>query len=168
MKATSIMRFASIILAAVLLVGLSSCSKPRKTFASINDRMQHEAQVAAEAIQKDTGLNVSYSMVSIKLVEQTLGRLAESVGKTDPQAANTHAVTFGAYVGECLRKKHGGEWAEENAEGTTTYKLKLASGTVLAPVTWCFQRITGTEKENVYKKVLAEVKAAGVESGGKE
>lgn len=165
MKSTPVSRFVvSTVLALSMVAAFSSCSKSPKTFASVNEKMQHEAKVAAESINKETGLNLDFSVASVKFVEQVLGRLAESVGKTDPQAAYTHAVTYGAYVGECLRKKHGGQWTEDNVDGKTIFNIKTAAGAVLTPVTWCFQRITGTETENIHKKVLAEVKALGLDA----
>jgi hypothetical protein len=165
MKPTRVSHF--VFTTVLMLAGMavfSSCSKAPKTFGSLNEKMQQEAKVVAETFNQETGLNLDFSVTSLKYVEQRLAKLAASVGKTDPQAAQTHAFSYGAYVGECLRKKHGGEWAEEAVDGKTTLKVKTPTGAALTPVAWCFERITGTEKENIYKKVVAETKTLGAEA----
>jgi hypothetical protein len=164
MKLTQVLRITGSISCAVgVLLLVNACSKSPKTFSSINEKMQHQAGVAAEAIKAESGLALNYSIPSIKYIETPLSKLAETIGKTDPAKATAEAETFGAYVGECLRKKLGGEWAEEQAEGKTVYRVKTPSGMAFTPATWCYERITGTEKQNVYKRVLAEAAAAGAE-----
>ncbi|MDB6034051.1 MAG: hypothetical protein JWM16_4389 [Verrucomicrobiales bacterium] len=147
-----------------MMLVATACSKSPKTFGSINEKMQHQAGVVAEKIKADSGLVLNYSIGSIKYLETPLNNLAGTIGKTDPAKASLEAETFGAYVGECLRKKLGGEWAEEQAEGKFVYRVKTPSGMAFTPATWCYERITGTEKQNIYKKVLAE---AGAASAGK-
>jgi hypothetical protein len=147
---------AAFFLAGVLMALGTGCSKGPKTFGSLNAKMEHQASLAAEAVKAETGLVLDYTILSIKLVDQRLDRLATNVGKTDPAKASLEAETCGAYVGECLRKKQGGEWTEDKADEKSSYQLKTPAGLAFTPVNWCYDRIIGEQKQSVYKKVLAE------------
>jgi hypothetical protein len=165
MKLTQVFRIAasaSWVLGMVLL--LNACSKGPKTYGSINEKMEHQASVVVESIKAESGLVLNYTIGSIKYIETPLNKLAGTIGKAEPAKAISEAETYGAYVGECLRKQLGGEWAEDQAEGKPVYRLKTSSGLAFTPATWCYERITGTEKQNVYRRVQAEV---GTASGQK-
>src|SRR5437868_6999233 len=67
---------------------------------------------AVDAAAGNFGVTLDWSEESIQLVEQVLGRLHDDLDRARPPADAiwTFAKMFGSYVGEVLRRHHGGEW----------------------------------------------------------
>jgi hypothetical protein len=67
---------------------------------------------AVDLARRNFGLALDGSEASVRQVEQMLGRLHEEMAQAQPpeDAVWTFAKAFGSYVGEVLRRHHGGEW----------------------------------------------------------
>src|SRR5262249_33482765 len=60
--------------------------------------------------RRNFGVKLDWSDSSVQKVEQMLGRLHDDMAQSNPpeEAVWTFAKAFGSYVGEVLRKHHGG------------------------------------------------------------
>jgi hypothetical protein len=108
-------------------------------FASLDEAMAAGAARAVE-IAEQGKISLDYSVDSIRIVEQQLASLHLAIPKgfiaklrkMGPADAEIHlmAMTFGAYVGEVLKKHLGGHWSEDNSlePGTKVPTLHLANG----------------------------------------
>lgn len=125
-------------------------------FASTDEMMVYFAKQAAGWVRQDTGTNLDYSLASIQLVEDRLGRLSNEINRTNPPPGTFGmAMGYGAYIGEVLRRNHGGSWAADHpAGGQRSFPLALTNNQVVFPVIWCYKRIINGEEDNVYHKAL--------------
>jgi hypothetical protein len=91
------------------------------------------AQRAQLEAQRRFGLSLSSDIQGIRALSQLLsamheavkpGRMASLLGSKIPfQSAVLIANTFGAFLGETMRKGHGGEWRPTNLENETFVAL---------------------------------------------
>jgi hypothetical protein len=129
------------------------------TFKSTDEMMTYFAAEAAKWVKKNKGVDLDYSLDSIKVVEDELGRISKEVNKANPQPGIFGLATgYGAYIGEVFRRRDGGFWSVDHpVAGTHSYPLTTKSNNTIFPVGWCWKRLTNGEEENVY------IKAAMVE-----
>ena len=68
---------------------------------------------AVDLASRNFGVTLQWSEDSVCQVEEMLGRLHDKMAHAEPppDAAQTFAKAFGSYVGEVLRRHHGGERA---------------------------------------------------------
>jgi hypothetical protein len=102
----------------------------------INNMMAHGAQEAVNHASA-CGVTFDYSIESIQLVEQAMAQLHNSMPKgllgklfkRGPSEADfiRTTITMGAYIGEVIRRAHGGYWCEgsEVLDDKTVFTLKL-------------------------------------------
>lgn len=129
---------------------------PAPTFNNADDMMVYFANEAARWVKKDRNINLDYSVDSAKIVEEELARISSDVDRANPQAGTFGlAMGYGAYVGEVIRRRHGGSWAMDHPlGGPRSYPLTTGSNSTVFPVGWCWKRLTVGEEDNVYHKVL--------------
>ncbi|HXT38704.1 MAG TPA: hypothetical protein VN887_01645 [Candidatus Angelobacter sp.] len=125
-------------------------------FSSTEEMMVYFANETTKWVKADRSIDLDYSLDSIKLIEEELGRISKEVDKANPKPGTVGLATgYGAYVGEVLRQRDGGTWSvDHSAAGPRSYPLTVGSNNTIFPVGWCWKRLTGDETENVYRKAL--------------
>lgn len=125
-------------------------------FQSTDQMMVYFAGEAAQWVQKDRGITLDYSLESVRIVEEELGRIAKDVDGANPKAGTFGiAMGYGAYIGEIFRRRDGGSWAADHPiGGQNSYPLTLNTNNVIFPVGWCWKRLTSGEEDNVYHKAM--------------
>src|SRR5688572_24859797 len=113
--------------------------------------------LAEEAVKfaSARGATLDYSPDSVERVESLLGELHESrsAGKLADRDLNLHAHQFGAYIGEVLRRKYGGHWAEDHeVAGPKSFPVHWKESQSF-PVGWCGKRILNGDEDNVWFKL---------------
>ena len=125
--------------------------------------MAYFATEATKWVKKDRGIDLNYSLESIKIIEEELGRVFKDLDRTNPPRGTFGLATgYGAYVGEVFRRRDGGSWAVDHPTGgQRSYPLTTKSNGVIFPIGWCWKRLTVGEEDNVYHKVLLLSASAG-------
>ena len=129
------------------------------------DDLQQEMAAAAEsAVQharKYWTTELDYSPGSIEDVELILARMYESIPRrfidrffkkkpSDEQMAQI-AISYGAYVGEVLRKEFGGTWTKQNImDQQDVLALNFGKGNTVFPPGKVWKRLQNGEEDNVY------------------
>jgi hypothetical protein len=142
---------------------------------------QPDAQIAeiAEAYALDAidlaarnfGIQLDWSEDSIRQVEQMLGRLHDEMAGAQPpeEAVWTFAKAFGSYVGEVLRRHHGGRWGMVNLDGESFAGLQQAGGSLCWPWGKAHKRLVKGPADNLwhYYRILVQSasSAEGRQSG---
>jgi len=99
---------------------------------------------------------LDYSPASIEKVEQILTRRQKWIQKKNfsEKGIKAEALILGAYVGEVIRKEHGGTWLEgDDKAGPGSYPLEWQDHHSY-PYGWCAKRLTCGPEENVWHKYL--------------
>jgi hypothetical protein len=142
----------------VILVFLALRAHNRKkalTGGAPDDPNIYMPMAAEEAVRyaAGQGKTLDYSPDSVKTVDGLLGALHElrEKGHLADKDLNVHALEFGAYVGEVIRRIHGGAWAfDHEVAGPGSFPLHWKSDSF--PVGWCGKRIINGDEDNVYFK----------------
>lgn len=111
------------------------------------------AQMAREAVQyaRERGVTLDYSRDSVEQVESLLDELSKQwqAGDLLEQTVHAHALRFGAYLGEILRREYGGHWTRDHeVAGPNSLPIHWGGGQSF-PVGWCGKRILNGEEDNV-------------------
>jgi hypothetical protein len=140
----------------LLSIELRTRPSPLPEFHSTDAMMEYYATVAAEWVHTDRGITLDYSLESVEIVEEALGRIAkDSDGANPPQGTRGLAMGYGAYVGEVFRRRDGGSWAADHPmAGEGSFPMTTKSNVTIFPVGWCWRRLTAGEEDNVYHKAL--------------
>lgn len=128
---------------------------------SLAELMAKCAEEAVRYAKEKFRVELDYSEASIEEVEKILDRLYTSrpkgffnkLMKRGPsrQSISNLAKIMGGYLGEVLRRTHGGEWSidEEIQPGMKTICLRNGKGRVFPPGK-VYKRIMNGEAENVW------------------
>ncbi len=121
-----------------------------------NDSNVFMPLMADRAVQfaKEKGKQLDYSSESIKAVDSQLGELHDLREKQQlsDRDLNDHALHFGAYIGEILRRKYGGSWATDHpVAGPKSFPIHFLGGDSF-PIGWCGKRILNGDEDNVWFK----------------
>ncbi len=149
-----------IVVALMLLVGKfysAPDEEPLPQFASTDAMMTDFANEAVKWVKQDRGITLDYSPESIKIIEEELARIHKtSLVKAGPPVIMGTAIGYGAYVGEVIRRRDGGTWAEDHPQGgPKSYPLRLTKQEyTIFPVTWCYKRLVNGEEDNMYTKFI--------------
>lgn len=123
------------------------------------------AQCAAEAVRyakEKFHVELDYSEASIEEVEKILDRLCKArpkgfFNKLMNRGPSRHSISnlakiMGGYLGEVLRRAHGGEWSidEEIQPGMKTICLRNGKGRIFPPGK-VYKRIMNGEADNVWR-----------------
>lgn len=121
-------------------------------------RMQKRAAELVEFAKENFKLVLDYSEESICRVEHALDEIQKHIGaraEESKAAVVNLSDGFGAYLGEVLRRKFGGEWRTNLPGFPPDVEGLVIRGTVVVPLRQVFLRITrGSEFniENYYRK----------------
>lgn len=148
-----------IIVALVLLVALALAVRVFKRKAAAvtsDDPNVFMPALASEAVQFAAARNVSldYTTSSVESVESLLSQLhaLRSSGNLTDDDLNLRAHQFGAYIGEVLRRRYGGEWkTDHEVAGPKSFPFHWKDGQSF-PVGWCGKRMLNGTEDNVWFK----------------
>lgn len=126
---------------------------------------QVHTAVLTGAVKFDVDLD--FSLASVEAVEQILAHLHDVSAKAAPGQGATAAHIDGAvkiwgpYVGEVLRRAHGGDWTLDRATGVITLNLKGAKAFPLEKV---HKRLVSGDADNVayFVKVMGVALSGGL------
>ena len=102
------------------------------------------------------GMSLDFTDASVQVVEQLAGQLEDSGPKdweTNEASAEylwDFAKMLGFYVGEVMRRHHGGEWGfMEQAKGPPIYGIRVNGG-LTSPMEKAYQRLTIGPEDNLW------------------
>jgi len=129
---------------------------PPPKFKNHGQMMAYLANETTRWVKKDRNIDLDYSVDSIKIVEEELGRISKEINRANPEQGTFGiAIGYGAYIGEVFRRREGGSWALDHpVAGARSYPLTIRSNETIFPVGWCWKRLTAGEEDNVYHKAL--------------
>jgi hypothetical protein len=107
---------------------------------------------AVDLAARNFGVALDWSEDSVRQVEQMLGRLHDELARTRPpqDAVWTFAKAFGSYVGEVVRRHHGGEWGTVSMGGQSFPGLEQAGGALCWPWGKAHNRLINGPEDNVW------------------
>jgi len=163
--------------ALAVVVGLVVLLRRRPTPPAIpeepNALMSLLADEAVQRARAEFGVALDFSPESVAAVEDLLAQLHDrrAAGEMTDGRLNREAMTWGAYVGEVIRRLKGGQWAKDHhAAGPDSYPIDY-DGHQSFPVGWCGRRIVNGAEDNVLLKfrylVLGEGKDRTIVIDGK-
>jgi hypothetical protein len=91
---------------------------------------------------------------SLRDCDEYLGRVGSSswFKNCSEKDQRAEAIIAGAFVGEAIRRTHGGEWMEStDVPDAGGYGLKVY-GEISFPVTWCHKRLVNGREDNIFDK----------------
>ncbi len=140
-----------------LLLVVAQVRRPApRTFESTDAMMENLASMAAHWVKKDRGIDLDYSVDSIRVIEEELARVSKEIDHANPQRGTLGLASgYGAYIGEVFRRRSGGSWAADHPiGGQQSFPLTTKSNGTIFPVGWCWKRLTVGEEDNVYHKAM--------------
>ncbi len=88
--------------------------------------------------------------VALDFSEASVEKLEQLVGAASPQNLDEASKMWGAYLGEVVRRRWGGEWSIESYPGGQFATLTLTvHGSKLFPSLKIYRRLTGGTNENL-------------------
>jgi hypothetical protein len=125
--------------------------------------------LADEAVRVAAGefdTRLDWTVDSVRRVEEVLGRLHDRRfrGELGPEAAARHARLFGCYLGEVVRRAHGGAWGVGRLYSETFPALRIGSGRGAVdffPTMRASARITYGPGANVWEEYQALLRKIG-------
>jgi hypothetical protein len=106
---------------------------------------------AVDVAQSNFKTALDGSEESVAVVEEILGVLHESMAADKPpdDLVWKFARIFGSYVGEVMRKNHGGRWGFSKDGGEKHYALER-DGQILWPQSRAYKRLINGPEDNVW------------------
>jgi Na+/phosphate symporter len=136
--------------------------------SNLAEEMIQLADGAVSVARDSYQINLDYSEESIKRAEEIFNSLHKEVprnfiskllkrGLTETQI-HSAALMLGAYIGETIRRIHGGEWIKEDVmreKDVTTLKVGETS---IFPMAKAYKRIVNGSEDDIwfYYKVITE------------
>ena len=132
-------------------------SPPAPKFKSTAEMMTYFAAETTKWVKRDRGIDLDYSLESVRIVEEELDRISKDVDKTNPKRGTFGiALGYGAYIGEVFRRRNGGAWnVDDPTGGAGSYPLTTTTNGIIFPVGWCWKRLINGEEDNVFHKATA-------------
>jgi hypothetical protein len=93
--------------------------------------------------RKQLGESLDYSVESFKNLEAFIQHVKSQLshlkkeGKLTEQTMQNASVSIGAYLGEVIRRHHGGDWVAKNA----VMRTLVINGQEFSPILYIFQRL---------------------------
>ena len=126
---------------------------------------------AVDMAARNFSVTLEWSEESVRQVEQMLGRLHDEMPNAQPpeEMVWTFAKAFGSYVGEVLRRHHGGQWGLITLDDQSFPGLQQTNGGLIWPWSKAHKRLTNGSEDNVwhYYQILTRADhATGQAAGG--
>ncbi|HWI60763.1 MAG TPA: hypothetical protein VNT75_02865 [Symbiobacteriaceae bacterium] len=126
----------------------------------MEDMMKAYAMDAIEAAQADFGVRLDLSIASLQEVERILGTLYDSKPRGLRKLFQRNSVeldldllpkVWGGYVGEVIRRHHGGEWriARDLYPDDVVYALRVETTDIFPPAK-VHKRLTNGPGDSVW------------------
>jgi hypothetical protein len=114
---------------------------------------------AVELAARDFGITLDWSEESVRHVEKLLSRLHGEIKNARPPEDTVwkFAKAFGSYVGEVLRRHHGGEWGMVQLDDQSFPGLKQTGGGLCWPWGKAHNRIENGPEDNIWHYYCALV-----------
>lgn len=127
-----------------------------QTFASTDEMMAKLATEAVNWVKADRGITLDYSPDSIKIIDEELVRIQKLSAKVQNQSGyRAMSMSYGAYVGEVIRRSNGGAWADQIEGQSGRYLLSIPKyQSIIKPIDWCQQRLQKAEAVSVHQHYL--------------
>lgn len=127
---------------------------------TVEDMMKAYAKDAIDSAHRDFGVHLDLSIGSLQEVEKILGRLYDSKPrglkklfqrKTVELDLETLSKVWGGYIGEVIRRNHGGQWriAEDLYPDTVVYALRVETTDIFPPAK-VYKRLTNGPEDDVW------------------
>jgi hypothetical protein len=151
------------ILIVLTMIALSGCgnrhagtrggpNKPPVDDSNIGLFMATRADTAVQEARDHYVISLDYSPDSIKQVDDILGKVHDQyVHSHDDKMMAHEATTWGAYLGEVIRRKYGGNWGVDEPKVDQPFPLHGLKSTSF-PIAWAVKRIRNGDEDNVYIK----------------
>lgn len=119
-----------------------------------NELMPLLAEDGVTRARAEFGIVLDYSPGSVQLVEGLLESLhaRRVAGEMNDNRLNREAMTWGAYIGEVIRRLKSGRWERGDDVGGPDSFPVLFNGNKAYPVGWCVRRILNGVEDNVWGK----------------
>jgi hypothetical protein len=122
-------------------------------------KMERMAEQAAMDAWTRAHVRVHIGIHSLPEFERYLGLLSQSpqFQSLSPKDKQAEAIVGGAFVGEAIRRTHGGTWLAKGdvpdvPDEGVFYPAFKVQGWTIWPVTWCLKRLVNGPEDNIYKK----------------
>jgi len=127
---------------------------------NLAEEMKKLADGAVEVAKKAYQLKLDYSVDSLKTADKIFSYLHKEAtrktlikfvkrGLTEEQISSA-AMVMGAYVGEVIRRAHGGEWVQEDIDGKKDVIFLRIDGHNIFPIGKAYMRIKNGIEDNIY------------------
>jgi len=140
-----------------IMIALRRRAAPQAPPAPHNETNAVMASLADEAVNRarsEFRQTLDFAPESVRTVEQILGKLYElrAAGEMPDDRLHREAITWGAYVGEVIRRQKGGHWEKDHdVGGPDSFPLHHGGGQSF-PVAWCGKRLINGDEDNVWIK----------------
>jgi hypothetical protein len=115
----------------------------------------------AVALASHYEIPLDFSAESVQTLEMILDQLHGTVAELSEEDLRVHAMVWGAYLGEVIRRRWGGEWTMESAVHTEAVPtLRMDDGEIYPP-SRVFARITQGAENNVWHFFLVLARGHG-------
>jgi hypothetical protein len=107
---------------------------------------------AIEVAAEQFAITLDWSEKSVRHIEDILGQMHDDIPRAQPpdSAIWNFARAFGSYVGEVLRRHHGGEWGMVTLGGDSFPGIELPNGVLCWPWGRAYKRITNGPEDNIW------------------
>jgi len=141
------------------MVGVWKIVEERPGKPTLNDTAQfisYASDAAVADAKRFDGMDLDYSVDSIKSVDAILSRVHDSYAR-DPESVHVNGISieYGAYVGEVIRRSEpGAYWTKDSALGEKIYPLHWGTDEAF-PIAWCSKRIINGDEDSISFKYTA-------------
>ena len=128
---------------------------------ALEDSIRRLANQAVEVSRERFRVTLDYSEGSLEMVEGILGELHTGIRRgwlsrlfrrsIPPRQIQYMAGVWGAYVGEVIRRRWGGEWRRIASKGPGPRVALRVQGTTILPGTKTLNRLMRGPKENLWE-----------------
>jgi hypothetical protein len=120
--------------------------------ARVAESAQAYSKYAIDIASEQFHIKLDGSEESVRHVECILGMLHDDVPRAKPpeDAIWNFARTFGSYVGEVLRRHHGGEWGIVQLGEDSFPGIEQPGGKLCWPWFRAYKRITNGGEDNIW------------------
>jgi hypothetical protein len=153
MTTQKIIIIGAILIVSFFLIRVLTWKKKSPRTTDLNATMMGLADDAVK-LAEERGIELDYSPGSVEQVEQMLAPFHElrSRAQLSDEELDRNAHRFGAYIGEVLRRMHGGHWTQDHdVVGPNSYPFHWKCGQTF-PIAWCGKRIINGDEDNVWFK----------------
>ncbi len=124
--------------------------------------MAQFATIAVLRVHRETGIELDYSVESLRVIDDQLAALAARGGDVDPSLdLGMGVLAYAAYIGEVLRIHHQWTWALEGSAGNAAGHCLKRGGVTIFPMSWCLKRMAHGESDAIWSKARIVSEMAG-------